>query len=115
MDPQDPAVHTRCTVSVLHRSPFIIRNPLSELGVIARGRGLGGNQLKESATPSESVLFRMLQCVPGVSAAKAASVLEYYHSVRELLDAFDQQKDEREKETLLSVGCKLRWLQYRTN
>ena len=85
------------------------------MGVIARGRGLGGNQLKESATASESVLFRMLQCVPGVSVAKAASILEHYHSVQELLDAFDQQEDERKKETLLSVVCELKWIKCRTN
>ena len=53
---------------------------------MARGKGLGSYQLKESATPSEATLFRMLQCIPGVSAAKAAAVIEHYHSVSELVE-----------------------------
>lgn len=83
---------------------FTFRAQLSELGVMARGRGLGGYQLKDSATPSETMLFRMLQCIPGVSAAKAAAVIEHYHSVSELIEAYDQQPSEAEKEMLLIVG-----------
>ena len=82
---------------------LIPRSQLSELGVMARGRGLGGYQLKESATTSEATLFRMLQCIPGVSAAKAAAVIEHYHSVSELIEAYDRLPSEADKEKLLIV------------
>ena len=73
---------------------------------MARGRGLGGYQLKELATPSEATLFRMLQCIPGVSEAKAAAVIEHYHSVAELVEAYESLPSEAEKEKLLVVGVK---------
>ena len=69
---------------------------------MARGKGLGSYQLKESATPSEATLFRMLQCIPGVSAAKAAAVIEHYHSVSELVEAYESLESEEEKEKMLT-------------
>ena len=88
---------------------------------MARGKGLGSYQLKESATPSEATLFRMLQCIPGVSAAKAAAVIEHYHSVSELVEAYESLESEEEKEKLLIVGvkweveCRINWEAIRAN
>ena len=88
---------------------------------MARGKGLGSYQLKESATPSEATLFRMLQCIPGVSAAKAATVIEHYHSVSELVEAYESLESEEEKEKLLIVGvkweveCRINWEAIRAN
>lgn len=81
--------------------------PLSELSVITRGRALGSvNQNDPRCVNKETVLYRMLQCISGVSSAKASSVVSHYHSVYELLAAYEAAETEEEKERLLSVENK---------
>lgn len=79
--------------------------PLSELSVITRGRALGSvNQSDPRTVNKETVLYRMLQCIPGVSSSKASSVVSHYHSVYELMAAYEAAETEEERERLLSVG-----------
>ena len=67
---------------------------------MSRERVIGSINRQEAQrnASNETVLYRMLQCIPGVSSTKANNVVSHFHSVRELRDACEQ-----EGEDLLSV------------
>ena len=45
---------------------------------------------------------KQLLQIPGVAAEKVVGILEHYSTLRDLLDAYDEQTTEKEKENLLS-------------
>ena len=79
------------------------RQSLNELSVVGKGKMLS-NTYNDSMTEKELLLFRILQCVPGVSSTKALSVLQHYKSVAELVNAYASLQTKEMKEDLLSVG-----------
>lgn len=78
------------------------RQPLTELGVATKSKTFGIT-FQDSFDDQQLVLFRMLQCIPGVSSTKAVAVLSYYHSISELKEAYDKLPTLEMKEDLLSV------------
>ena len=61
-----------------------------------------GDQLGDA----ELLWLRMLQCIPGISAAKAAAVAESFPSLGALLKAYEGCSDEAARIALLEVGEK---------
>ena len=53
---------------------------------------------------AEVLWLRMLQCIPGISAAKAAAVAESCTSLGSLLKAYEGCADEAARIALLEVG-----------
>lgn len=53
---------------------------------------------------AEVLWLRMLQCIPGISAAKAAAVAESFPSLGSLLKAYEGCADETARIALLEVG-----------
>ena len=83
------------------RAWLLCRPPLSELGVIPRIRVMN---VGEKLGNAELLWLRMLQCIPGMSAAKATAVAEWFPSLGSLLRAYEGCRDESERIELLEVG-----------
>lgn len=58
----------------------------------------------EKLGDAELLWLRMLQCIPGISAAKAAAVAESFPSLGSLLKAYEGCCDEAARIALLEVG-----------
>ncbi len=82
---------------------FHYRPSLSQLSVITRGRALGSFNQEETAVSKETVLFRMLQCISGVSGNKANCIVSHYHSVHALVEAFQSELTEKDRAEMLCV------------